>query len=143
MGQSHVNRRRRNSPIKRHADAVGLILDQICCDRRVRLSDTRRAEIVKVTVAMANPFAFSGIDIAIPAGRTDLVREFLERYLDGKIVKRRDLERVARELAPLPDDHFCRGPRAFGDPTSEQVASAYASQHRRLLRKSGGRATHR
>jgi hypothetical protein len=126
--------------LKLHGRAVVRIVDGVCAERAVDLTAPERRELGALIVSMANPHLFDGIDAAIPAERTDLVRLFAEAWLDGKIVTRPDLARFARQIAPAPDDDFCAGCRQYADPTSAAVRAAHMARHRRLLRGLGGTA---
>lgn len=104
-------------------------------------SADRRKELVDEVVWLANPWAFAGIDAVIPSERTDLMRAWLALRLAGVIDTAADVQRAARSFAPSPDDDFCPGQHYFGDPTSANVAAAYASRRRRRAPKEGGLAT--
>ena len=135
MGQSHVKRRKRERPLRRHRTVVARELDVVCADLGVNVEPDRKRDLIEEVVRLASPWAFSGIDAVIPAQRRDLVRLWLLHRLCGSVETPADVERMARRLAPAPDDDFCPGLRHFGDPTSAQVRSAHASQHRRQARR--------
>jgi len=104
-----------------------------------RLTTERREALIDEVVRFADPWAFSGIDAVIPAERADLIRRWLTFRLLGVIDSPADVQRTARSFAPSPDDDFCPGRRHFGDPTSANVAAAYASRRRqRRAHEEGG-----
>lgn len=135
MGQSHVKRRERERPLRRHRAPVARELQTVCTDLGLDPPPSERRKLIDEVVWLANPSAFRGIDAPIPAGRTDLMRAWFFHRLVGTVETTSDVERMARHLAPAPDDDFCPGSRWFGDPTSDAVRSAHASQHRRQARR--------
>jgi hypothetical protein len=141
MGQSHVKRRRRERPLRRHRRAVARELQCECDQLGLDPSPQQRRELVEEVVWLASPWAFRGIDAVLPADRGDLIRAWLALRLVGAVETRTEIERMARGLAPAPDDDFRPGLRHWGDPTSDNVASAHASRHRRRARRGEGRPT--
>ena len=135
MGRSHVKRRKRERPLRRYRTVVARELDLVCGDLRVDVEPDRKRDLIEEVVGLASPWAFSGIDAVIPAQRRDLVRVWLLHRLYGSVETPADVERMARHLAPTPDDDFCPGLRRIGDPTSDAVRSAHASRHRRQARR--------
>ncbi len=142
MGRSHVNRRRRARPIRIHKRTVARLLAEVLDERGESLTAAMQQElIIEVAVWLSNPWALSGIDAAIPAGRHDVIREWFRWRLDGGGQTVEDRVRAARRIAPCPDDDIGGGPRRFGDPTSDDVGDAHAAEHRRKVKRAGGRRT--
>jgi hypothetical protein len=141
VGQSHAKRRRRERPIKLHRRRAARELQAVCDALGECPSGERREAFVDEVVWLANPWAFSGIDAVIPAERSDLMRAWFSLRLVGVIDTPADVQRMARSFAPAPDDDFCPGQHYFGDPTSANVAAAYASRHRRRAHTKGGLLT--
>lgn len=131
MGQSHVKRRRRERPLRRHRRVVARELQCACDELGVDPSPQQRRDLVEEVVWLASPWAFRGIDAVLPADRRDLIRAWLALRLVGEVETTSEIERMARSLAPVPDKNFCAGLRHWGDPTSDDVASAHASRQRR------------
>lgn len=137
MGRSHVNRRRRERPLRHHRDAVDRELDLVCGELDVNPPPPVRRDLVDEVVRFASPWAFQGIDAVLPAERKDLIRAWLFYRLVGTVETPSDIRRMARSFAPAPDDDFRAGGFRFGDPTTAAVAGAHASRHRRHTAKSG------
>jgi hypothetical protein len=131
MGQSHVNRRQRERPLRRHRRAVSRELAFVCDQMDLDPPASRRRELVEEAVWLASPWGFRGIDAVLPAERTDLIRAWMFHRLSRVVETPFEIQRMARSLAPAPDDDFCPGPLRIGDPTSAEVAAAHASRRRR------------
>ncbi len=126
MGQSHAKRRRRERPIRRHRDVAAREFQDVCEKFGFDPSNERRRALIDEAVRMASPFAFSGIDAAIPAGRKDLMREWYFLRLSGLVEAPAEVERMARVFCPSPDDvERHAGRRRVGDPSSASVAAAF------------------
>ncbi len=106
----------------------------MCDDLGMAPSVEQRRALISEMVWLANPYAFSGIDAVIPARRTDLMRAWFFHRLTGVVETPAEVQRMARAFAPVPDDDVGLGLRCFGDPTSADVAAAYASRQRRRTR---------
>lgn len=133
MGRSHVSRRRRERPLRRHRDAVARV--RFVCDQLgVDPPPGERHELVEEVVWLASPWAFRGIDAVLPAERTDLIRAWLFHRLAGVVETPFEIQRMAASLAPAPGHEFSPGLHHWGDPTSADVVSAHASRHRRRAR---------
>lgn len=131
MGQSHIKRRHRERPLRRHGRAVARELQCVCDQLGLDPPQRQRDELVDEAVGLANPWAFHGIDAVLPADRRDLIRDWLVLRLTGRVTTPSEIERMARRFAPVPDDSVRPGLRTWGDPRSAEVASAHASQRRR------------
>jgi len=131
MGQSHVNRRRRERPLRRHRRAVSRELAFVCDELDLDPPETQRRELVEEVVWLASPWAFHGIEAVLPAERTDLIRAWLFHRLARVVESPFEIQRMALSLAPAPDDDFRSGRFHWADPTSAEVARAHASRHRR------------
>jgi len=83
MGRSHVQRRRRERPLRLHQKAVEPECDRVCADLGLNLSEEARRELICEVVRLASPWAFDGIDAVLPAERRDLIRIWLRCRLSG------------------------------------------------------------
>jgi hypothetical protein len=122
---------------------VRRLLDEACTDIAIDLTDTQAHELVDEAVRFANPWAFDGLNTALPAGRHDLVRQWFRMRLDGTVKAIADIEVAARKIAPCPPDDGFRGGRRWADPTSDDVAAAHASQRRRSMKRREGTTSRR
>lgn len=132
MGQSHVNRRRRElRPLRRLRDFRAALVGDLCSQLDIEASRDFRELVVRELVALSNPHVFPDRDAPIPAQRDDLARTYTMLRLRGILATQSEINAYLRSSAPLPDDDFRPGVRPFGHPTSDQARSAHAAQRRR------------
>lgn len=62
--------------------------------------------VVDEVVGLADPHAVDGLDVVIPGNRPDLARRWIEARLAGRGDTPADWLALAREIAPLPDEHL-------------------------------------
>jgi len=61
-------------------------------------------------VRLSDPFAMRGLDVVIPGTRDDLVQAWVKARLEGRGATDEDQRALAKEIAPMPDEHLTRMP---------------------------------
>ncbi len=104
---SYERRRKREKPLLEWSREVEEL------EREVRAELTLEDDavvpagaLVLESVRLADAWAVPGMDVVLPGNRPDLVRRWLKERLSGRGATQEDWELLAREVAPLPDEHL-------------------------------------
>jgi hypothetical protein len=133
MGRSHVSKRHREKPLRRHRATCERLVAETCAllEEDPEAHDWLADEVFR----LADPWFMPGPDAPIPAHRHDLARKWIFVRMVGLASTAYDRARLAWDYAPTRPEDPGSGSRVhWGDPDYEEfLAAARALRRRRGL----------